>query len=117
MGGVPVAFSAFICYIVNDRSITGSDTMTKTEIIEAAYRVWGRELYLNTSLSDVASELGVCKPALYRHFINKHALLEAMTRHFFDDFAGFIQADYVKALKNEDTNESIFILIRSVAEY
>ena len=91
--------------------------MTKTEIIAAAYRAWGRELYLTTSLSDVARELKVCKPALYRHFLCKDALLEAMGRQFFDHFAAFIQADYEKALKNNDAGESIFMLIRSIAEY
>jgi AcrR family transcriptional regulator len=91
--------------------------MTKKEIIEAACKVWGREFYLNTSLSHVARELKVCKPALYRHFLNKNALLEAMTRHFFDDFAGFIQADYEKAMKIEDKSKSIFILMRSITEY
>jgi len=91
--------------------------MTKKEILEAAYKVWGREFYLDTSLSHVARELKVCKPALYRHFLNKNALLEAMTRHFFDDFAGFIQADYDKAMKTEDKSEGVFIFIRSITEY
>jgi AcrR family transcriptional regulator len=91
--------------------------MTKKEIIEAAYKVWGREFYLNTSLSHVARALKVCKPALYRHFLNKNALLEAMTRHFFDDFSGFIQADYEKAVKSEDKSEGAFIFIRSITEY
>jgi AcrR family transcriptional regulator len=91
--------------------------MTKKEILEAAYKVWGREFYLNTSLSYVARELKVCKPALYRHFMNKNALLEAMMRHFFDDFAGFIQADYEKSMKTEDKSKGAFILIRSIIEY
>jgi AcrR family transcriptional regulator len=91
--------------------------MTKKEILEAAYKVWGREFYLNTSLSHVARELKVCKPALYRHFLNKHSLLEAMTRHFFDEFAAFIQTDYEKAMKTEDKSKSAFILIRSITEY
>jgi len=91
--------------------------MTKKEILAAAYKVWGRDFYLNTSLSHVARELKVCKPALYRHFLNKNALLEAMTRHFFDDFAGFIQAEYEKAMKTEDKSKSVFILIRSITEY
>jgi AcrR family transcriptional regulator len=91
--------------------------MTKKEILEAAYKVWGREFYLDTSLSHVARELKVCKPALYRHFFNKKALLEAMTKHFFDDFAGFVQADYEKAMKTEDKSEGVFIFIRSITEY
>jgi len=91
--------------------------MTKTDIIEAAFKVWGREYYFNTSLSLLASELKVCKPALYRHFLSKNALFEAMTRYFYDDFAAFIREDYRKALQNEDKTESIFILIRSVTKY
>jgi len=84
--------------------------MTKTEIIEAAFKVWGREFYLNTSLSQVARELGVSKPALYRHFINKQGLLDAMTWYFLDDFADFLRPDYEKG-------ENISTLIRRVAEY
>ena len=91
--------------------------MTKIKVIEAAYKVWAREFYTNTSLSLVARELKVCKPALYRHFISKNALLEAMTEYFFEDFAAFIRADYEIALKNEDSKERIFILIRKMAEY
>jgi AcrR family transcriptional regulator len=91
--------------------------MTKAEIIEAAFKVWARELYLNTSLSHVARELKVCKPALYRHFKNKQALLEAMTMHFCDDFAGFIRADYEKALKTVDGHEDATIMMRITIEY
>ena len=91
--------------------------MTKTEVIEAAFKAWGREFYLNTSLSQVARELGVSKPALYRHFINKQALLDAMTGYFFNDFADFIRADYEKTLKTGDSGTIIFIIFRIVAEY
>jgi AcrR family transcriptional regulator len=91
--------------------------MTKAEIIEAAFKVWARELYLNTSLSHVARELRVSKPALYRHFRNKQVLLEAMTMHFCDDFAGFIRADYEKALKTVDGHEDASIMTRITAEY
>jgi AcrR family transcriptional regulator len=91
--------------------------MTKTEIIEAAFRAWGREFYLNTNLSQVARELEVSKPALYRHFCNKQALLDAMTGYFFDDFADFIRADYEKALETGDSGKSMFVIIRIVAKY
>ena len=89
--------------------------MTRIEIIESAFTVWGRELYLNTSLSQVARELGVSKPALYRHFRNKQALMDAMSEHYFDSFAAFIKKDYEKALQSED--RGLFILIRAIAEY
>ena len=90
--------------------------MTSTEIIEAAFRAWGRDLYLDTSLSQVARELGVSKPALYRHFRNKQALLDAMNVHFFDDFTAFVRADYEKALR-EEPGTGIFTLIRVIAQY
>ena len=111
-----VAFSFDICYIVTDRSLTGLKGMTKEIIMEAAYKVWGREFYHDTSLSRVARELKVCKPALYRHFRNKQALLDAMTVHFFDNFSAFILPDYEKAMKSGDSR-GIFTLTRSVAEY
>ncbi|MDR0456340.1 MAG: TetR/AcrR family transcriptional regulator [Treponema sp.] len=91
--------------------------MTKTEIMQAAFKVWGREFYFNTSLSHVARELKVCKPALYRHFMSKQALLDAMTTRFFDDLAGFIRNDYEKALGTGDSGRGVFMITRSIAEY
>jgi AcrR family transcriptional regulator len=61
--------------------------MTQEDILSTAFTVWGRDYYRKMSLSDIAQELGVTKPALYRHFRNKDALLQAMRRVFFDDFA------------------------------
>jgi len=85
--------------------------------MEAAFKAWGREFYLDTSLSRVARELNVCKPALYRHFRNKQALLDAMTVYFFDDFSAFVLPGYEKALKCGDSGTSIFVLTGSVTEY
>jgi AcrR family transcriptional regulator len=100
-------------YIVTDRSLT----MTQTEIIQAAFRVWGRDFYQNTSLSGLAKELGVSKPALYRHFRNKQALADAMSARFYDDFAAFIRADYERAARSANVSDAVFILIGRVAEY
>ncbi|MDR1575433.1 MAG: TetR/AcrR family transcriptional regulator [Treponema sp.] len=91
--------------------------MTKTEIVRAAFKVWGRSLYQDTSLSRLARELKVSKPALYRHFLSKQLLMDAMAAHFFDEFVGFIRADYERALQSTDWNEGISTILRSVAEY
>ncbi|MDR1252084.1 MAG: TetR/AcrR family transcriptional regulator [Treponema sp.] len=91
--------------------------MTKAEIIRAAFKVWGRSFYQNTSLSQLARELGVSKPALYRHFLSKQLLMDAMTAYFFDDFAGFIRADFARAAQNKDRTEGIFIMLRVVTRY
>jgi AcrR family transcriptional regulator len=91
--------------------------MTKQVIINAAFQVWGRELYQSTSLAQLARALGVSKPALYRHFKNKQALLEAMYQSFFDEYAAFIKPQYEKAISTHDPTESLFIMIRIMVEY
>jgi len=91
--------------------------MTKNEIIEAAFKVWGRDFYRKTSLSRLAKELGVSKPALYRHFLNKHALIDAMSEHFYDDFAAHIREYYERAEKQNDTCNRFLLIVRGTAEF
>jgi AcrR family transcriptional regulator len=91
--------------------------MTRTDIVDAAFRVWGRDFYRRTSLSQLAKELGVSKPALYRHFENKHALNSAMIERFCDDFAACIRSDFEKALQTPDADEGIFTIIWSVSGF
>jgi len=91
--------------------------MNKTEIVEAAFKVWGRNLYRKTSLSELAGELGVSKPALYRHFESKQALNEAMTESYLDDFAASVRADFERAQQMDDADEGILVIARSISGY
>jgi AcrR family transcriptional regulator len=91
--------------------------LTKSEIEEAAFRVWGRNFYMKTSLSQLAKELGVSKPALYRHFTSKQALTSAMTDRFMDDFANFVRHDFEKAMQTNDADDGISIIIQCVTGY
>jgi len=91
--------------------------MTKTEIINAAFKIWGRNFYRKTSLSQLARGLRVSKPALYRHFVNKQALNAAMAEHFFGDFAASVKTDFEKALETTDVDEGIYSIIESIAGY
>lgn len=91
--------------------------MTKTDIIHAAFRTWGRKFYQQTSLSLLARDLGVTKAALYRHFKNKQALLDAMYEYFFNQYTAFIKPGYVKALEATDLIESQLIMMRIIGEY
>jgi AcrR family transcriptional regulator len=91
--------------------------MTKSDIIQAAFRIWGRGFYQNTSLTKLTRELGVRKPALYRHFPNKQALLDAMYACFFDECAAFIRDSYEQAAAAADTTQALFIINRTLAEY
>ncbi|MDR0497008.1 MAG: TetR/AcrR family transcriptional regulator [Treponema sp.] len=91
--------------------------MTNDDIIKAAFKVWGRELYRTTSLTEIAQELGVSKPALYRHFRDKDALLDAMYSSYFDDCANFIKNGYEKAVAAPSGKEMYLILTRTIGEY
>ena len=91
--------------------------MTKAEIVDAAFKVWGRNFYQKNSLSQLAKELGVSKPALYRHFACKKALYAAMTGRYFDDFAASTRGCFEQAQKAEDADEGIFTILRSIAAF
>ena len=109
-----VAKSVIPCYSYSYRTVVN---MTKIEIVDAAFKVWGRNFYRKTSLSQLACELKVSKPAFYRHFENKQALIAAMTDKFLDDFASSVRDDFNKALQETDTDKGILILVESVAGF
>jgi AcrR family transcriptional regulator len=90
--------------------------MTRADIIEAAFKAWGKDYYRSTSLSEVARELGVSKPALYRHFCNKQALLEAMYAWFLDDYAAKVQDGFQRAAATSP-REAMTIVIRAIMQY
>jgi AcrR family transcriptional regulator len=66
--------------------------MKREEIVDAAFRAWGRDSYRTNSLSAVSAELGVTKPALYKHFKAKEELLEAVSKRFFDRYCAALDA-------------------------
>jgi AcrR family transcriptional regulator len=90
--------------------------MTRADVIQAAFRAWGRDLYRTTSLRDVAAELGVSKAALYRHFCSKQALLEAMGEWFCDDYAARMRDEHLRAAA-ADPGEALVILLRGMMRY
>ena len=91
--------------------------LTKADIINTAFKTWGRRFYQQTSLSLLARNLGVTKAALYRHFKNKQALLDAMYESFFRQYTAFIKPGYTKALETADLIERQFIMMRIIVEY
>lgn len=79
-------------------------------------------MYLTVSLSDVAGELGVTKPALYRHFRNKQALMDEMYPRFFDTHAEAIRADFERARSALDGGgggmaQAMLTMSRAMAAY
>ena len=91
--------------------------MTRDDVITAAFRVWGREFYKTTSLTMVAESLGVSKSALYRHFLGKETLLEAMGDRFYDDYAAALKPAIAEALKEPRRQEQTVVMVRFISSY
>ncbi len=53
--------------------------LKKIAIMEAALEVWSCSDFSNTSLTTLATHLGMTKPALYRYFSSKEDLLDSLT--------------------------------------
>ena len=60
-------------------------------IIDTAFKVWGDNFFYSTSLSSLADALGMTKPALYRYFKNKDAILLAMKDDLIDKYQGLLK--------------------------
>ncbi|MFQ3547738.1 MAG: TetR/AcrR family transcriptional regulator [Termitinemataceae bacterium] len=90
--------------------------MTQQDILQAARIVWGNNFYKTMSLADVAQYLGVTKPALYRHFTNKDALLDALYVDFFDRYARYLQQALPSIFEGLD-RKPLVALAGSMADY
>lgn len=49
---------------------------TKLKILDVALQLFSQNGYLGMSMNDIAMQLGVTKPALYKHYTSKHEILE-----------------------------------------
>lgn len=49
---------------------------TKRRIPEVALALFSQKGYVGTSMCDIAKQLGITKPALYKHYAGKHEILE-----------------------------------------
>ncbi|MDR1428962.1 MAG: TetR/AcrR family transcriptional regulator [Spirochaetaceae bacterium] len=87
------------------------------EIVKAAFTVWGRTFYRTTSLTELAAELGVTKPALYRHFPSKKALFDAMCAYYLDTYGVYIKPYVETALKTRNLVQGLRVLVRAIAGF
>jgi AcrR family transcriptional regulator len=91
--------------------------MTKSDIVKAAFSAWESDVYKSMSLSVLASYLGVSKTALYRHFKNKEAIVDAMFLSFFEEYIDHVKPKFEEALKEKDEIKGFFILVRGITEF
>jgi len=55
---------------------------TKEVIIKAALKLFLSKGFIQTSMNEIAAEVGVSKPAIYHHFKNKEVLVQAIFDYF-----------------------------------
>lgn len=59
---------------------------TSQNIVEAAFKLFAEHGIEKTSLSMIANEVGISKPAIYYHFSSKEALIDFLFEEIFSDF-------------------------------
>ena len=70
---------------------------TKQEILEAALELFSVQGFEATSISQIASAVGIRKASLYSHFENKQAILDALVQDVLEQYAShslFARADW-----------------------
>jgi len=65
-------------------------TDTKARIVAVARELFARRGIQQTSLRDIAAQLGITKPALYYHFDSREALVASIVQPLLDDMEAFV---------------------------
>lgn len=76
---------------------------TKYEILEASLNLFSTQGFEATSISQIASAVGIRKASLYSHFENKQAILDELVREVLEQYAEhsvFAKPDWEKDTDN-----------------
>src|SRR4051812_48921641 len=63
----------------------------REEILDAAFEVFARYGYLNSSMTEIAKRVGMTMPGVTHHFPTKSGLLEAVLQERDEDAAGHLR--------------------------
>lgn len=91
---------------------------TKQQIMEAALELFAQNGYLGTSMSDIASCLGITKGALYKHYKSKREILEKILERMAE--LDFERAQEYGMPENNDGNfaeEYNLLPVEKIREY
>ena len=76
---------------------------TKQEILEASLELFSVQGFEATSISQIASAVGIRKASLYSHFENKQAILDALVKEVLEQYGAhsiFAKTDWDKETDN-----------------
>ncbi|MEV0356923.1 helix-turn-helix domain-containing protein [Nocardia sp. NPDC050697] len=86
----------------------------KVQIIRAAARAFSERGYYPVGVDEIAAEVGISGPALYRHFTNKYALLVAAAE---EGARALLEVARAADDPGADPPERLDKLIRAIAEH
>jgi AcrR family transcriptional regulator len=72
--------------VPTDSSASATATATATRVLDAAERHFAARGYAATSLGDIADDVGIRAPSLYKHFASKRALYLAVLGRLLDPY-------------------------------
>jgi AcrR family transcriptional regulator len=83
---------------------------TKEQILKTALKHFAQKGYENTSIEEIAKEIGITKPAVYYYFKNKKTLYNEIFKNIFKDINYSKQESLEKNIEHYvDTLASIFL--------
>ena len=72
-------------------------TPTRDRILQAAEDLFAAQGYQGTTINQLASEVGIQGPAIYKHFAGKRALFEEVLESLFEPFIALLEQDQAGA--------------------
>ncbi len=105
-----------MCYRTVGNTIMNKHDQRKEEIITAAFIEWGKTKFRNTSLSSLAREVGMTKPALYRYFSKKDDILKSMKIRFSSAY-GRIVREFMDLSSGQGIQEIVHSFNKSHTEF
>lgn len=80
---------------------------TKELIVQTALKLFLSKGFNETSMNEIAGEIGISKPAIYHHFKNKDELVQAIFDYFTSKMTMWTQTSY-KDMTNEEKIHKMF---------
>ncbi len=76
---------------------------TKDQIVQVALKLFLSKGFKETSMNEIAREVGISKPAIYHHFTNKDTLIKAIFDHFTEEMTRWSQEN----ISNDTTHKEM----------
>ncbi|MDR3284250.1 MAG: TetR/AcrR family transcriptional regulator [Treponema sp.] len=96
--------------------MTQTKENTKEKILNQAFALLSEATDYDIALAQIAKGVGISKAAIFRHFKDKAALLDAMKERCFDNLADALYVDFPEIGKPVKTSELIKTIVRFIAE-